>query len=178
MHPGGWWFGGDCNVGGRGKARKIGSRLYITLYSLPRLLLTGSWVATLRATNSMGWLVWPILIKLASSGCSWQAWVMSSQRPVPSLLPCQQGHLSVEHAGRVSGWRRQMQWPSHALGLAVSLPFFLLKNNLIISENRCGPKHPKRQKLKMIHPGYVGTSRWFIPPLGGALQSKHFYSNT
>lgn len=127
---------------------------------------------------SEGWLVWPVLIELASPGCSWQAWVMNFKLPVPSLLPCQQGHMSAEHAWCVCGWKRKLQWPSHVLGLAISLPFFLSENNLIISGNRCGPKHPKSQKLKMILCGCEGTSSWVIPPLEGAFQSMHSYVRT
>lgn len=84
-------------------------------------------------------------------------------------LKCLCLHLSLSTGPFVSGdvwwvscWERRQQGPSQTLGFVVSLTSFFSKNNQIVSENRCGSKQTKKQKLKMILSGCVGTSRWFI----------------
>lgn len=182
MQPGGWWFGGDCNVGGREKARKIG-RLCITVCSLLQTLFTASWVAALRATNSMGWLVWPVLIELASSS-NWhlQAAVARHEPGASSGLClhfsavnraiCQWSMLggSVGGAGNCSGLLMPLGLlsPSHSSSR---------ENNLINSEIGVAPSILMGRSLKWSCLG-VDSSWWFIRPPGGAPQSRRSYPNT
>lgn len=55
MNFGGGQSGGDCNVGGREKARNM-RRSFITVYSVLQLLFAASYgVAAVRNTNGMSW---------------------------------------------------------------------------------------------------------------------------
>lgn len=107
----------------------------------------------------MGWLVWPVLIELASSS-NWHLQVaVARHEPGASSglclhfcavnrAICQWSMLggSVGGAGNCSGLLMPLGLlsPSHSSSW---------ENNLINSENRCGPKHSNGQKLKMILSG-------------------------
>lgn len=179
MHPSAWWFRGAAMWEAAKKQEKLKTG-YLELYSLYyKYFSTASLVAALWTAYSMGWRVWPVLIKsAASSGCSGQAWAVSFQLPVPSHLLWQQGHCDA--VCLVGPWAgRQLQWSSHALGLAIFLPFFLPENNPILSQNGCGPSILGGRSLKWSCLGvWAPLGDLFIPPLEGALQSRHSCPST